>query len=91
MELSKAFYSPTEVGEMLGVTSDTVLNYIHEKKLFAIQLSERTYRIPQRELARLLGMPVAESRVVDQPHGGVAAAKRIRDRIRDEERRPVSR
>ena len=91
MELSKAFYSPTEVGELLGVTSDTVLNYIHDKKVFAIQLSQRTYRIPQRELARMLGTTVAESRVVAKPHGGEASAKRIRARVSDEERRPVSR
>jgi excisionase family DNA binding protein len=91
MELSKAFYSPTEVGEMLGVTSDTVLNYIHEEKLFAIQLSERTYRIPQRELARVLGMPLTPPQVIEKPHGGEAAAKRIRERVRNEERRPVSR
>ena len=91
MELTKAFYSPTEVGELLGVTSDTVLNYIHEDKLFAIQLSQRTYRIPQRELARILEIPLTQSRVIERRHGGEASAKRIRGRVREEERRPVSR
>ena len=91
IELKKAFYSPTEVGDLLGVTSDTVLNYIHDKKVFAIQLSQRTYRIPQRELARLLGISLTAPQVVEKPHGGDAAAKRIRTRVRDEERRPVSR
>ena len=91
IELKQAFYSPTEVGELLGVTSDTVLNYIHEKKLFAIQLSQRTYRIPQRELARLLGMSLTAPTVIEEPHGGEASAKRIRARAREKERRPVSR
>ena len=82
IELKKAFYSPTEVGDLLGVTSDTVLNYIHDKKVFAIQLSQRTYRIPQRELARLLGISLTTPQVVEKPHGGDAAATRMRERAR---------
>ncbi len=92
MELKKAFYSPTEVADLFGMkTSDSVMNWIHEGKVAAIQLSARTYRIPQRAVARLLDEPVAESRMIEEPSGGPAVGKRIRERIRAEERTPAAR
>lgn len=49
----KAFYSPQEVAELVGLSTSTILNYIHGEKLYAVKLSERTYRIP---LASVLGV-----------------------------------
>ena len=46
MKLTKAFYSPSELGELINLSSDTILNYIKANKISAIKLSERTYRIP---------------------------------------------
>lgn len=91
VELRKAFYSPGEVAGFLDVSTDTILNYIHAEKLFAIQLSARTYRIPQRAVARLLGLPVGESGMIEESHGGGAVADRIRERVHGEERTPVAR
>ena len=54
MELTKAFYSPHEVAEMAGVHSSTILNYIAGGRLYAVKLSERTYRIPARAVLQLL-------------------------------------
>lgn len=42
----KAFYSPHEVAEIGGLSTSTILNYIRSGKLYAVRLSERTYRIP---------------------------------------------
>ncbi len=53
-EPGKAFYSPAEVARLLELHPDTILNYIHSGRIFAIQLSARTYRIPQREVQRLI-------------------------------------
>jgi len=42
----KAFYSPAEVGEIVGQHPSTILRHIHDGRLRAVKLSERTYRIP---------------------------------------------
>lgn len=42
----KALYSPQEVARIAGLSTSTILNYIRSGKLYAIKLSERTYRIP---------------------------------------------
>ena len=88
----KAFYSPTEVATILRVSSDTILNYIHSGRIEgAIKLSERTYRIPGRQIARLLGEPVVASKVVRRTVGGRVAAEAIRRRASAAERTPVAR
>ena len=91
MELKKAFYSPTELAGLLDLSSDTIVNYIKDNKVFAIKLSERTYRIPRREVARVLGEPLVPSRVTETGHGGAEAAERVRRRIRQEKRERVAR
>lgn len=52
--LEKPFYSPKEIADLLGVHPSTVLNYIRGGQLYAIRLSERTIRIPNRALRRFL-------------------------------------
>lgn len=92
MELTKAFYSPMEIAEMLDMkSSDTIMRWIHEGKLFAIQLSTRTYRVPQRAVARLIGIPVVESHMTEDVHGGEVVAAQIRKRVREEESVAVKR
>lgn len=54
MELTKAFYSPAEVAQIARVHPSTILNYIHEDKLYAVKLSERLIRIPARSVQQLL-------------------------------------
>jgi excisionase family DNA binding protein len=54
--LPKAFYSPAEVATLASVSSSTILNYVHEGRLAAVRLSERTYRIPRKAVIRLLGI-----------------------------------
>jgi excisionase family DNA binding protein len=54
VEFSKSFYSPHEVAEMASVHSSTILNYIASGRLYAVKLSERTYRIPVRAVIALL-------------------------------------
>ena len=54
MEFSKSFYSPHEVAAMASVHPSTILNYIAAGRLYAVKLSERTYRIPVRAVIRLL-------------------------------------
>ena len=54
MQLTKALYSPHEVAQIAGVHSSTILNYIASGRLYAVKLSERTYRIPARSVLQLL-------------------------------------
>jgi excisionase family DNA binding protein len=54
MELTKSFYSPHEVAAMASVHPATILNYIASGRLYAVKLSERTYRIPARAVLALL-------------------------------------
>ncbi len=49
----KAFYAPAEVARLAGVSSTTLLDWIHSEKLFAVRLSPRIYRIP---LASVIGL-----------------------------------
>lgn len=48
----KALYSPQEAAEIAGLSVSTILNYIHSEKLYAVKLSERTYRIPLASILR---------------------------------------
>ena len=54
MDYAKSFYSPREVAAMAGVHPSTILNYISSGHLYAVKLSERTYRIPVRAVNALL-------------------------------------
>lgn len=54
VEITKPFYSPREVAEIAGVHPSTILNYISAGRVYAVKLSERTYRIPARAVLRLL-------------------------------------
>jgi excisionase family DNA binding protein len=68
LHLERPFYSPADVAELAGVHPSTILNYIRDGKLFAIRLSERTYRIPARAVLRLLAPEQLRSaRSIDLP------------------------
>ena len=59
LRLERPFYSPSEVAELIRVHPSTILNYIHAGRLYAIQLSERTYRIPARAVLKLVAPDLA--------------------------------
>ncbi len=85
VRLTKAFYSPGEVAELLGLHPDTILNYVHGGRLTAIQLSARTYRIPQREVRRLIAPETLRPpKIAVHERGGKAAAATLRARLRHE-------
>jgi len=44
--VTKRFYTPQEVAELLGVSPTTVMSRIHDGALPAVRVSERIYRIP---------------------------------------------
>jgi excisionase family DNA binding protein len=52
--LTKPFYAPSEVAQLASLSNSTILNYIHDGRLAAVKLSERTYRIPRKAVIRLL-------------------------------------
>lgn len=90
MQLTQAFYSPAELAALLGLHPDTILNYIHGGKVFAIQLSARTYRIPQREVQRLIAPETIKPPRFIQSESGQELAefdREIRDEIEAVERR----
>lgn len=65
--LPKPFYSPSEVAALASLSNSTILNYIHEGRIAAVRLSERTYRIPRKAVIRLLGLPAAAPEVIEEP------------------------
>ena len=65
--LPKAFYSPSEVAELTSLSSSTILNYIHEGRLVAVRLSERTYRIPRKAVIRLLELEAPAPILIEDP------------------------
>ena len=73
MELTKSFYSPHEVAALASVHPSTILNYIATGRLYAVKLSERTYRIPARAVIGLLEPERrAQSSVSLEPDADVA-------------------
>lgn len=78
----KAFYTPSEVADILHVSSQTVLDWIHKDQLDAIQLSERVYRIPLGAVMIKLGEPPRVRRVVRE-HASVDAEAEDRALVRE--------
>lgn len=50
----KPFYSPTEYARLIGVDPSTVMDWIHGRRLFALRLGPKTYRIPLAVVLRQL-------------------------------------
>lgn len=72
MEITKPFYSPHEVAELASLHPSTILNYIASGRLYAVKLSERTYRIPARAVIGLLEPErLARSSVAVEPDAHV--------------------
>lgn len=72
VDFSKPFYSPHEVATIAGVHPSTILNYIASGRLYAVKLSERTYRIPVRAVMGLLEPErVSPSTIVVEPDADV--------------------
>ena len=44
--MERRYYTPREVSELLRVSPTTVMKLIHERRLFAIHVSDRIYRVP---------------------------------------------
>jgi excisionase family DNA binding protein len=75
VEFLKSFYSPHEVAAMASVHPSTILNYIAAGRLYAVKLSERTYRIPVRAVIRLLEPErLASSSITLDPEADLEAA-----------------
>lgn len=90
--LDRPFYSPREVAGLAGVHPTTVMNYIHSGRLYAIRLSERTYRIPLRAVAKLLEPEGVRSvRTIVRPLQTVGLAKIERELAREHVRRGTRR
>ncbi|MGH2446552.1 MAG: helix-turn-helix domain-containing protein [Candidatus Limnocylindria bacterium] len=80
LRLDKPFYSPAEVANLAGLHSSTILNYIRDGKLYAVKLSERTYRIPLRSVLKLLDPEsVPPPTVVERPDAEVKIADADRE------------
>lgn len=68
-DLDQPFYSPTDVARLAGLHPSTILSYIHSGRLYAIKLSERTYRIPNKAVLKMLAPELATPPVhIERPH-----------------------
>jgi excisionase family DNA binding protein len=62
--MTKRFYTPREVSDILQVSPTTVMDRIHAGVLPAVRVSERIYRIPVPALERFVSTePVREFHV----------------------------
>ncbi len=65
--MDRRYYTPREVADLLRISPTTVMKMIHERRLFAVRVSERIYRIPIAAVARLqVGEEPSYSPVVDE-------------------------
>jgi excisionase family DNA binding protein len=81
---TKPFYSPAEIAKIAGLHPSTILNYIKSGRLYAVKLSERTYRIPARAAWLLLdpdSVPEPEVTVREEAEVDVRDADRERDLV----------
>ena len=51
--MDERIYTVREVAQKLGFTEKTIYNYIKKKKIKALKIGKQ-YRIPQKELRKLL-------------------------------------
>ena len=51
---SKGFLTPQEVANRLGICRTTVWRYIRKKRLKVIKLTEKNYRISEKDLENFL-------------------------------------
>ena len=59
----KQNYTPNDVGSLLGVHHNTIKNWIKSKQVVAFQTVGGHYRVPRREVVRLIknrGLPVPD-------------------------------
>jgi len=59
----KQNYTPNDVGSLLGVHHNTIKNWIKSKEVVAFQTVGGHYRVPRREVVRLIknrGLPVPD-------------------------------
>ncbi len=59
----KAFYAPAEIARILGISTQTVLDRIHDGSLYGFRLSPRIYRVPLAGFVQFLGEPPRVERV----------------------------
>ncbi len=55
----RRFYTPSEVADLLGVSSTTVMARIHDGALPAVRVSDRVYRIPVPAFERFVSTEAA--------------------------------
>ena len=59
---AKAFYSPAEVAQILGVSDSHITNMVKGGTIDAVRLSPRVIRISYGTLMRLIGQPLPVER-----------------------------
>ena len=84
--MDRRYYTPREVGDLLRISPTTVMKMIHERRLFAVRVSERIYRIPIAAVARLqVGEEPSYSPVVDE----AGELSPVGERVAGSDRQPV--
>ena len=84
----KPFYSPGDVARMAGVSSTTVLDWIHSDKLFAVRLSPRIYRIPLASVIKLLyPSQLGKPTIITGSRARSVIAAELRKHAREHQRR----
>ena len=85
--MDRRYYTPREVSELLRVSPTTVMKLIHDGRLYAVQVSERVYRIPVGAVARLQSSDEGRRQPIVK---SVATLAGLGEPIEAEDRRPVT-
>lgn len=75
------YYTPSEFGKIFRVDPSTVLNWIHQGTLYAVQLGPKTYRIPLAVVMARVSPQTTPTRIEIDASAELAADERRSGRV----------
>lgn len=84
--MDRRYYTPREVSDLLRISPTTVMKMIHERRLFAVQVSERIYRIPVGAVVR---MQAGDDRTYSPSEDFVDALPPLGEAVSEGQRQPA--
>ena len=84
--MERRYYTPREVSDLLRVSPTTVMKLIHERRLYAVHVSDRIYRVPVGALRRF---QVGDEQSYEPREEWVPALSPLGEEVREREPQPV--
>lgn len=84
--MERRYHTPREVSDLLRVSPTTVMKLIHERRLYAVRVSDRIYRVPVGALRRF---QAGDQRSYEPSEEWVSALRPLGEPVERPERNPV--